>query len=80
MKFKSWKQRAEDRSTSVSTEKRRYKADPRYPRLMQISPGRVGFVDDELDAYDRSLITERDNALAKHGESKPAEGAEASAA
>ena len=64
MKFKSWRQRAEDRSTSVSTEKRRYKADPRYPRLVPLSPGRVGFVDDELDAYDRLLIAERDALLA----------------
>ena len=68
MQFRSWKQRAEARSTSVSTEKRRYKADPRYPRLVQISPGRVGFVDDELDAYDRLLIAERDALLAAEGE------------
>ena len=64
MQFKSWKQRAKARSTSVSTEKRRYKADPRYPRLVSLSPGRVGFVDDELDAYDRLLIAERDALLA----------------
>ncbi len=62
MKFISWKQRAKDRGTSKSTEKRRYAADPRYPRLVQISPGRVAFVADELDAYDEMLIAERDAA------------------
>ncbi len=64
MKFKSWRQRAEDRSTSVSTEKRRYKADPRYPRLVPLSAVRLCFVDDELDVYDRLLIAERDALLA----------------
>ncbi len=60
MEFKSWKQRALDRGTSVSTEKRCYAADPMYPRLVQISPGRVAFVAPELDAYDARLIAERD--------------------
>ncbi len=60
MKFTSWKQRAEDRGTSVSTEKRCYANDPRYPRLVPISPGRVAFVSSELDAYDATLIAARD--------------------
>ncbi len=60
MKFTSWKQRAEDRGTSVSTEKRCYANDPRYPRLVQISPGRVAFVTSELDAYDAMRIALRD--------------------
>ncbi len=42
--------------------------------------GRKGFVEPEIDEYDLLLIAERDKALAKNGESKPAEGAEASAA
>ena len=63
MRFKSWKQRAADRGTSVSTEKRRYNDDPRYPRPVNLSPGRVAFVDDELDEYDRILIAERDASL-----------------
>ncbi len=60
MKFTSWKQRAEDRGTSVSTEKRCHANDPRYPRLVNISPGRVAFVAPELDAYDALLIAARD--------------------
>lgn len=60
MKFTSWKQRAADRSTSISTEKRCYANDPRYPRLVPISPGRVAFVSSECDAYDAMLIAERD--------------------
>ena len=61
MKFTSWKQRAEDRGTSVSTEKRCHATDPRYPRLVKISPGRVAFVASELDTYDAMLIAERDD-------------------
>ena len=58
MKFTSWKQRAEDRGTSVSTEKRCYANDPTYPRLVPLSPGRVAFVANELDAYDALLIAD----------------------
>lgn len=60
MEFKSWKQRAKDRGTSVSTEKRCYTSDPLYPRLVQLSPGRVAFVASELDEYDATLIAARD--------------------
>ncbi len=60
MKFKSWKQRAEDRGTSVSTEKRIAATDSRYPKLVQMTPGRVAFVASECDAYDAILIAERD--------------------
>ncbi len=56
MRFFSWKQQAARRGTSVSTEKRLQKEDPRYPQKVQISPGRVGFPEDEADAYDRALI------------------------
>ena len=63
MKFVSWKQRVEDRGTSRSTEQRRYLDDPRYPRLVQISPGRVAFVASELDDYDALLIAEREEKL-----------------
>ncbi len=65
MIFKSWKQRAADRGTSVSTEKRIAAADPRYPKLVQMTPGRVAFVADECDAYDAILIAERDAAQAE---------------
>ncbi len=61
MKFTSWKQRAEDRGTSVSTEKRCLANDPRYPRPVQISPGRMALVASECDAYDALLIAEARN-------------------
>ena len=66
MKFKSWKQRAKDRGTSVSTEKRCYANDSAYPRLVPISPGRVAFVARELDDYDAKLIAARDEAVLDH--------------
>ena len=70
MKFKSWKQRAEDRGTSVSTEKRCYANDPAYPRLVPISPGRVAFVAKELDEYDALLIAARDEVRQQTGEAE----------
>ena len=62
MRFLSWKDLADRRTTSVSTEKRRVNTDPRHPRLVKISPGRVGFPEPEVDEYDLLLIAERDNA------------------
>ena len=62
MRFLSWKDLADRRSTSVSTEKRRIKRDPRHPRPVQISLGRVGFPEPEVNEYDLLLIAERDNA------------------
>ncbi len=62
MRFLSWKDLADRRSTSVSTEKRRIKRDPRHPRPVQISLGRVGFPEPEADEYDLLLIAERDGA------------------
>ncbi len=70
MKFTSWKQRAEDRGTSVSTEKRCYADDPAYPRLVPISPGRVAFVAKELDEYDALLIVARDEVRQQTGEAE----------
>ena len=61
MQFLSWKNLADRRSTSVSTEKRRINTDPRHPRPVKISPGRVGFPEPEIDAYDLLLIAERDS-------------------
>ena len=58
MKFLSWKDLAERRTTSVSTEKRRVKDDPRHPKLVQISQGRVAFIESEIDAYDEILVAE----------------------
>ena len=62
MKFLSWKEIAARRGTSVSTEKRLEKEDPRYPRKVPLSPGRVGFPEDEADAYDRALIADAEQA------------------
>lgn len=70
VQFKSWKQRALDRGTSVSTEKRCYAADPKYPRLVSLSPGRVAFVASELDEYDATLIASRD-AVARRDPGEP---------
>ena len=62
MKFITWKQRASDRQTSVSTERRLMNSDPRYPRPKQLSPGVKRLVDEECDAYDRLIIAENDAA------------------
>ena len=51
MRFVSWKGIAESKGTSVSTEKRCRKTDPDYPTLVEISPGRVAFPEDEVEAY-----------------------------
>ena len=60
MRFLSWKDLADRRGTSVSTEKRRVKTDSRHPKQVQISPGRVGFPEHEANAYDELLVGERD--------------------
>ena len=59
MRFLSWKQLAERRTTSVSTEKRRVKADPRHPRLVHMSPRRVAFVESEIDVYDETMVADQ---------------------
>ncbi len=59
MRFLSWKDLAERRTTSVSTEKRRVKSDPRHPRPVSISPGRRAFIEDECDIYDELLVAEQ---------------------
>ena len=85
MKFISRKNLTKRRDISLSTQKRLEKQDPRHPKPVDMSPGRNGrgrqaFVEPEVDEYDLLLIAERDNALAKDGENKPAEEAEANAA
>ncbi len=67
MRFLSWKDLAERRGTSISTEKRRVKSDPRHPKPVDLSPdqnglGRKGFAEPEVNEYDLLLIAERDNA------------------
>ena len=58
MQFLTWRDLARRRTTSVSTEKRRVKDDPRHPKLVQISPGRVAFIESEIDAYDEIMVAE----------------------
>ena len=49
--------------TSVSTQKRLQKTDPRYPRKVRLSPGRVGFSSSAKEAYDRARIAEPEVAI-----------------
>ena len=58
MEFLSWKDVAKRRTTSISTEKRRVKEDPRHPKPVPISPGRVAFIEAEIDAYDEIMVAE----------------------
>ena len=55
MKLLTWRELADRASVSVSTVKRLHKEDPNFPRKLRISPGRVGFVEDEADAWMASL-------------------------
>ena len=49
---------------SRSTLQRQQAQDPSFPRQVEISPGRVGFPEDEADAYVALLIARRDKAEA----------------
>ena len=51
----SWRSLSENSELSVSTLKRLCKTDPKFPRKIRISPGRVGFYEDEADAWLESL-------------------------
>ncbi len=61
MQFRSRKALAKRRSISLSTQKRLEK-DPRHPKPVDISPGRVAFVEPETDEFDMLLIAARDAA------------------
>ena len=74
MRFISRKDLAARRSISLSTQKR-LEQDPCHPKPVDMSPGRVAFVEPEADQYDLLLIAERDNALVKNGEGTPADEA-----
>ena len=65
MQFLSWKEMAARRGTSVSTEKRLEKEDSAYPEKVKLSPGRVGFAEDQAERYDQVLITRQSEAAAK---------------
>ena len=51
MQLLSWKEVAARVSVSVSTVKRLHAADPRFPKKLRISSGRVGFDEAELDRW-----------------------------
>jgi predicted DNA-binding transcriptional regulator AlpA len=51
MQLLSWKQLAARISVSVSTAKRLHAQDPRFPKKLRISSGRVGFAEEELDRW-----------------------------
>ncbi len=69
MQFISRKDLAARRSISLSSQKR-LETDPRHPKPVNVSPGRVAFVEPEADEFDLLLIAERDRALADIGENK----------
>ena len=51
-KIISWRELANRMAgASVSTVKRLEKIDPEFPRKVKVSLGRVGFFEDEVDAY-----------------------------
>jgi predicted DNA-binding transcriptional regulator AlpA len=58
MQFISRKQLAARRGVSLSTQKRIEK-DPRHPRAVRLSPGRIGWDEDETIQYDQMLLAER---------------------
>ena len=48
----SWRELAKRMAdASVSTAKRLEKIDPDFPQKVEVSPGRVGFFEDEIDNY-----------------------------
>ena len=50
-KIISWRTLAERIDASVSTAKRLEKDEPDFPRKVRVSPGRVGFFEDEVDEF-----------------------------
>ena len=50
-KIISWRTLAERIDASVSTAKRLERDAPDFPRKVQVSPGRVGFFEDEVDVF-----------------------------
>ena len=56
MPFFSWATMASRDDTSVSTHKRKFRADPDYPSRVPVSPGRVGFPREQAERYDEILV------------------------
>lgn len=63
----SWRSFSERSELSVSTLKRLRNSDPNFPRKIQISPGRVGFFEHEVDRWLDSL-DEQHNQPVRLGE------------
>jgi predicted DNA-binding transcriptional regulator AlpA len=51
MRYISYREFCERHDLSLSTLKRREKEDPRFPRKVRLSSKRVGFREEEVDAY-----------------------------
>jgi predicted DNA-binding transcriptional regulator AlpA len=49
---------------SASTERHLLKADPTFPRLVQVSPGRSGYVFSELEQFVDARIARREAGVA----------------
>ena len=58
MKFLSWRELGSRADLSLSTLKRLRLEDPKFPRKIRISSGRVGFVEAETDAWLASIAEE----------------------
>jgi predicted DNA-binding transcriptional regulator AlpA len=48
---------------SESTENRLRQTDPNFPKRVEISPGRTGYISSELDAYIALKIAQRDAGM-----------------
>jgi predicted DNA-binding transcriptional regulator AlpA len=50
---------------SRATEHRRLKTEPDWPRPVAIGPGKLGYVQSEIDAYITKKVAARDGRVAK---------------
>jgi len=62
MRLLTWYELADRLTISVSTAKRLHASDHGFPKKVQISAQRVGFPEDEADAYIGALVASRDEA------------------
>lgn len=62
MKIISRRTTAKRIDISISSLKRIERDDPYFPRKVRLSPGRIGFIEDEVDDWIRRLGDVRDQA------------------
>ena len=60
MRFLSWRELGSRADLSLSTLKRLRLEDPLFPRKIKISPGRIGFVEAEADAWLASIVEQNE--------------------